>query len=197
MAKKNAPKVRNFIMLLEINERIVHKKWVRIEDLNSIIYQLVLRKYTGFLGGSVLKIPPANAGDTGDAVSIPGLGQSLGGGNDNPFHFSWLENLMDKGVWWSTVNWVTQSWTWLKQLSTHAHTCKEIEIQQEQNILSFQRHMESLPKLTKSWTIKDVKLKDVWDADKAVFWWTLKKWNTYIITKKVLQSVTSASTIIN
>ena len=65
----------------------MHKKCVRIEDLNSIINQLDLRKYMGSLGGSVLKIPPANAGDTGDVVSIPGLGQSLGGGNDNPFHF--------------------------------------------------------------------------------------------------------------
>ena len=26
----------------------------------------------GFLGGTVIKNPPANAGDTGDAVSIPG-----------------------------------------------------------------------------------------------------------------------------
>ena len=31
--------------------------------------------YGGFPGGSVVKNPPANAGSTGDAGSIPGLGR--------------------------------------------------------------------------------------------------------------------------
>ena len=35
----------------------------------------------GFPGGSVIKNPPANAGDVG---SIPGLGRSPGEGNGNP-----------------------------------------------------------------------------------------------------------------
>ena len=35
----------------------------------------------GFPGGSVVKNPPANAGDTG---SIPGLGRFPGVGNGNP-----------------------------------------------------------------------------------------------------------------
>ena len=35
----------------------------------------------GFPGGSVVKNPPANTGDTG---SIPGLGRSPGEGNGNP-----------------------------------------------------------------------------------------------------------------
>ena len=35
----------------------------------------------GFLGGSVVKNPPANARDTG---LIPGLGRSPGEGNANP-----------------------------------------------------------------------------------------------------------------
>ena len=35
----------------------------------------------GFPGGSVVKNPPANAGDTGDSSSIPGSGRSPGGGN--------------------------------------------------------------------------------------------------------------------
>ena len=38
----------------------------------------------GFPGGSVVKNPPANAGDTGDVGSICGSGRSLGGGNGNP-----------------------------------------------------------------------------------------------------------------
>ena len=36
-----------------------------------------------FPGGSVVKNPPANAEDTGDAGLIPRLGRSPGGGNGN------------------------------------------------------------------------------------------------------------------
>ena len=39
----------------------------------------------------VVKNPPANAGDTGDFGSIPGLGRSPGEGNGNPFYYSWWE----------------------------------------------------------------------------------------------------------
>ena len=35
----------------------------------------------GFLGGSVVKNPPVNAGNPGDTGSIPGSGRSLGGVN--------------------------------------------------------------------------------------------------------------------
>ena len=44
--------------------------------------------FTSFPGGSVLKNPPANAGDVG---LIPGLGRSPGGGNGNPLQYC-LEN---------------------------------------------------------------------------------------------------------
>ena len=37
-----------------------------------------------------------------------------------PLQYSFLENLMDREAWWATVHRVTQSWTWLKWLSTHA-----------------------------------------------------------------------------
>jgi len=46
----------------------------------------------------VVKNPPANAGDI-DASLIPGLGRSPGGGHGNPLQYSYLENLMDRGVW--------------------------------------------------------------------------------------------------
>ena len=46
-----------------------------------------------------VKSLPANAGDTGDAGLIPGLGRSPGGGNDNPLQYSCLENPMDRGAW--------------------------------------------------------------------------------------------------
>ena len=55
----------------------------------------------GFPGGSVVKIPPANAGDVG---SIPGWGRSPGGGHGNPLQYSCLENPMDRGAWWATVH---------------------------------------------------------------------------------------------
>ena len=51
------------------------------------------------------KHPPATAGDTEDAGSIPG------GGNDNPLQFYHLGNPMARGAWWATVQGVTRSQT--------------------------------------------------------------------------------------
>ena len=45
----------------------------------------------GFPGDAVIKNPPANAGDTKDEGSIPGLGRSPGVGNGNPLQYSCLE----------------------------------------------------------------------------------------------------------
>ena len=53
-----------------------------------------------FPGGSVVKNPPANAGDTG---LISGSGRFSGGGNGNPLQCSCLENPTDRGAWWTTV----------------------------------------------------------------------------------------------
>ena len=60
------------------------------------IWQGLQFKKTGFPGGSVVKNLPANAGDTGDMVSIPGSGRFPGGGNGNPLQYSCLENSMDR-----------------------------------------------------------------------------------------------------
>ena len=49
-----------------------------------------------FPGGTVIKNPPANAGDTGDMDSIPGPRRSPGGGIGNSLQYSRLENLMDR-----------------------------------------------------------------------------------------------------
>ena len=46
---------------------------------------------------------PANAGDTRDASSIPGLGRSPGGGHGNSI-YSCLENPRDRGAWQATVH---------------------------------------------------------------------------------------------
>ena len=42
----------------------------------------------------------------------------IGEGNGNPLQCSCLENPRDRGAWWAAVYWVTQSWTWLKRLSS-------------------------------------------------------------------------------
>ena len=57
----------------------------------------------GFPGSSVVKNLPANVGDKSDAGLIPGLGRSPGEGNSNPFQYSCLGNIMDKGAWWAIV----------------------------------------------------------------------------------------------
>ena len=54
-------------------------------------------------GGTVVKNPPGNAGDTGHVRLIPGLGRSPGGGNGNPLQYSCLENPMDRGLSYGLV----------------------------------------------------------------------------------------------
>ena len=62
-----------------------------------------------FPGDSVVKNLSANAGNIGDAGSIPGLGRFPGGGHDNPLQYSCLENPMDTGAWWAMVHGVAKS----------------------------------------------------------------------------------------
>ena len=57
----------------------------------------------GFPGGSVVKNPPASAGDAG---SVPGLERSPGEMNSYQFQYSGLENFMD-----CIVHEITNSWT--------------------------------------------------------------------------------------
>jgi len=65
----------------------------------------------GFLGGAVIKKPPANAGDAEDTDLISELGRSLRVGNGNPLQYSCLENSMDRAPQWAMVRGVTESWT--------------------------------------------------------------------------------------
>ena len=64
------------------------------------IYKRVM-KFVGFSGGSVVKNPPANAGDSG---SIPGSGRSPGEGHGNPLRCSCLVNPVDRVAWWAIVS---------------------------------------------------------------------------------------------
>ena len=61
----------------------------------------------------VVKNPPANAGDTRDLGSIPGLGRSPRGANNKPLQYSCLENPMDRGAWQALVKGVAKSPTQL------------------------------------------------------------------------------------
>ena len=40
---------------------------------------------------------------------IPELGRTPGEGNGNPLRYSCLENPMDRGAWWATVDGVAKS----------------------------------------------------------------------------------------
>ena len=66
----------------------------------------------------MIKNPPANVGDPGDAGSVSGSGRSPGGVNGNLLWNSCLENSRDRGAWWATVHGVAKSW---KQLSMLEH----------------------------------------------------------------------------
>ena len=58
-----------------------------------------------FPGGSVVKNPPASAGDMD---SILGSGRSPGEGNSNPLQYSCQGNHMDREAWQATVHGVTK-----------------------------------------------------------------------------------------
>ena len=64
----------------------------------------------GFPGGSVVKNPPANAGD---ADLISESGRSPPEGNGNPLQYSCLGNPMERGAWWATVRGLQKSQTQL------------------------------------------------------------------------------------
>ena len=70
--------------------------------------------FQDFPGGSVVKNPPANAGDAGVADLVPGWGRSPGTGNRNSLLYSCLKNPMHQRAWQATVHGVTKS---------HTHTC--------------------------------------------------------------------------
>ena len=78
----------------------------------------------------MVKNLPANAGDVG---SVPGLEGSPGGGNDNPFQYSRLENSMDRGAWRATqFTGVAKESDTIQRLSmhmrTHTHTLTDVPL---------------------------------------------------------------------
>ena len=80
----------------------------------QVMLELMLRSYmVDFPGVTVVKNPPANAGDTG---LIPGLGRSSAAGKGYPIQYSGLENSMD-----CVVYAVAKSQTRLSHLHFHFH----------------------------------------------------------------------------
>ena len=74
-------------------------------EMQILNNKLTLTSLLGFPGGSVLKNPQANAGDSG---LIPGSGRSLREGNGNPLQYSCLGNSMNKVAWWAIVHGITK-----------------------------------------------------------------------------------------
>jgi len=90
----------------EINQ---HSRMIRPFLLPSFFFLLQEHGWSekGFPGGTVVKNPPAKAGDS-IVGSIPELGRSFGVGNGNPLHYSCLEYSMDRGAWQAT--WGCRVW---------------------------------------------------------------------------------------
>ena len=95
--------------------------WVSIVVLSPPLHVSYLQKFAPEvtledlgLPQGVLDFPGDLDGKESDCNSedlslIPGLGRSPGEGNDNPFQYSYLGTLMDRGVWWAIVQGVSES----------------------------------------------------------------------------------------
>ena len=57
----------------------------------------------------MVKNLPANAGDEGDMISVPGSGRSPGVGNCSSLQYFCLKNAMVGGAWWATGHGVIKS----------------------------------------------------------------------------------------
>ena len=102
------------IFILNLQVIISFSRWEKKKE--------ALDSCTGFPRGSVVKNPPASAGDAGDVGLIPGSGRSPGGGHGNPSQYSCLQNSMNRGAWQAMVHGVAKSQSWLKRLSTNTRT---------------------------------------------------------------------------
>ena len=83
--------------------------------------RLLQARNWGFPAAQLVKHQPTNAGDVRDALSIPGLERSPGGGHGNPVQYSFLENSMDRGAWWAAVHGVARVST-IDCTCAHTHT---------------------------------------------------------------------------
>ena len=114
------------------NESVLHIRWPQsiVTSASESFLPMNIQglflwglTYIYLPGGSVVKNPPTNAGDTG---STSASGRGPGEGNSYPPQDCCLENSMDRGTWQATVHGVTKNQAWLSNWSqTHTHVfCK-------------------------------------------------------------------------
>ena len=72
------------------------------------LIQHPIRQHMSFPGGSDTE---ESACKTVELGSIPESGRSPGEGNGYPLQYSCLENSMDRGAWWATVQMIAKSQT--------------------------------------------------------------------------------------
>ena len=87
------------------------------------IYLRDCKMQIGFPDSSVVKNSPVEAGDTGDAGSMPGSGRFPEGGNGNPLQCSCLGNPTHRGAWWVTVHGVSEL-----DETKHTHKMQIVEL---------------------------------------------------------------------
>ena len=76
----------------------VAQSWTRLKQLSS----------SSSSSGKELTCHTCQCRRLRDVGLLPGLGGSPGGGHDNPFQYSCLENPLDGGAWWATIHSVAE-----------------------------------------------------------------------------------------
>ena len=137
--------------------------------------------------GSEGKAFALNVGDLG---LIPGSGRSPGEGNGNPLQYSCLENPIDWGSWWATVQAVAKSQTWLSDFTFTSHSVGYFFLLSSflsfyflngvlwsTNLLKFLQnsvYQISLSSLGFQWSLNlfgDLDLINLWKFCLLCFWW--------------------------
>ena len=79
-------------------------KFLKQKNWNMGLMREHMLKWSSLMAQMVKKLCSA-----GDRSSIPGLGKSPGEGNSYPLQYFYLENSIDRGTWWATVQGVAES----------------------------------------------------------------------------------------
>ena len=103
--------------------------------------------HVGFPDGSVVKNPPANAGDAGDSNSIPGWERSPEGGNGSPLHgiIPWTEEFGRPQFMGSQR--LGHSWVGMHATSMHTSLCLNLC----RPFIYWGRNMKAKQKARSSW----------------------------------------------
>ena len=121
--RKLYPSQEKLFLAILLENSLFHYMYIFVDNLSSNGNYNHTYMYN-FPDGSDGKASAYNAGGLG---SIPGLGRSLGEGNDNPLQQPCLENPMDRGAWLATVHGVPKSRTQLSDFTftffTFIHVC--------------------------------------------------------------------------